>query len=137
MTARDHGGDQPCVSYSTDGAGRWRRREYRRQCPEGVMLTGRCQGTLGHKGVHWGYTPGGSFCYDDNADDPTGHGCSGSIPPGHKDYRTPEEMAPHYHMAHFEDSTVTDPAEIARLERGDVRPGESTSRPRRRTDRGP
>jgi hypothetical protein len=121
--------DEPRVLYSTDGKGNWHRCEWKRQCPENVFLRGRCQGTEGHKGVHWSYNPSGSFCYSDNDADPTENGCSGSVPPDHKHYRTPLEMSKYYHMVFREESVVTDPDEIARLEREETKNGESVDRP--------
>ena len=50
-------------------------------------------------------------------------------PPGHDSYRTPLEMQVHYYMTHFTDSEVIDPDEIARLERGEMKDGESIDRP--------
>lgn len=121
--------DMPHIHYATDGKGRWWKTEYKRQCPEGVFLRGRCQGVEGHLGVHWSYDAHGSFCYDDNDNDPSEGGCSGSIPPDHKSYRTPLEMSSHYYMSHSTHVEVVDPAEIARLEADDVTEGESVSRP--------
>jgi len=121
--------DEPHVLYSTDGEGHWHRREWKRQCPEDVFMRGRCQGVEGHKGVHWSFNASGSFCYDDNDNDSTEQGCSGSVPPDHKHYRSPLEMSKYHYMGHYEDSEVTDPEEIARLERGDMKPGESVTRP--------
>lgn len=120
---------KPHVMYWTDGKGNWHRRAWKRQCPCNVFLRGRCQGVEGHKGVHWSYSPCGSFCYDDNEEDLTENGCSGSIPPDHKHYHKPQDMAKQYYMNFYEDSDVTDPEEIARLERGQTKPGESVNRP--------
>ena len=39
------------------------------------------------------------------------------------------EMQEHYYMSHFTDSEVTDPDEIARLEHGEMKDGESINRP--------
>jgi hypothetical protein len=110
---------KPHVVYSTDGNGNWMRREWKRQCCEGVFLNGACQGVEGHKGVHWSYKEDGSFSYSDNDNDSTEKGCSGSIPPDHETYRTPSQMAAEYYTTQFVDSVVTDPAHIARLEEGD------------------
>lgn len=109
---------EPHVLYSTNGKGRWWRREWKPQCPEEVFMGGRCQGVAGHKDVHWSFAPDGSFRYDDNDDDPRHDGCSGSIPPDHKDYRSPLEMQKHYHISHYTDSEVTDKGVIAMLEKG-------------------
>lgn len=121
--------DRPHVLYSTDGKGHWWRVEWKRQCPEGVFMAGRCQGVEGHKGVHWRFNAHGSFCYDDNDNDSSEDGCSGSIPPDHKHYRSPLEMSKHFYMSHKTESEVTDPAEIERLEKGEFRDGESCTRP--------
>jgi tRNA (cmo5U34)-methyltransferase len=119
------------VCYSTDGAGRWWRRSWKKQCQERrVSLWGnRCQGVEGHKGVHWFFAPEGSFVYADNDGDSTEEGCCGGIPPGHQYYRTPQEMQPYYHGSQYEDVEVTEPAELARLEKGEWHLGESVIRP--------
>jgi tRNA (cmo5U34)-methyltransferase len=123
-------GERVCYS-TTDGTGRWWRRTWKRQCPEqGLALWGnRCQGVEGHRGVHWFFAPDGSFIYADNESDSTEEGCCGGIPPGHQYYRTPQEMRPYYHGSQYEDVEVTEPAELARLERGDWHLGESVIRP--------
>lgn len=121
--------DKPNIHYATNGKGRWWKTEYKRQCPEGVFLSGRCQGVEGHKGVHWRYDPSGSFRYDDNDEDPSEGGCSGTIPPEHASYRSPKEMAKHFHREHRIETEVTDPDEIARLEADQLAEGESVSRP--------
>jgi hypothetical protein len=121
--------DRPHVSFTTDGKGRWWKTVWQRQCPEGVFLAGRCQGVEGHKGVHWRYKPCGSLSYSDNANDPSEHGSSGSIPPDHKRYKAPAELQHLYHMNFSETTEVTDSNEIARLERDEVRDGESLDRP--------
>lgn len=121
--------DRPHVRFATDGKGRWWKTVWQRQCPEGVFLAGRCQGVEGHKGVHWRYNPCGSLRYSDNANDPSEHGGSGSIPPGHQNYKPPQELQHLYFMSYKETAEVTDPGEIARLERGQLRDGESLDRP--------
>lgn len=114
---------------STDGKGRWWRRTWEEQCSGEVFMYGRCQGVKGHKSVHWCYSPCGSFCYSDNDDDPTENGCAGTIPPDHKTYRHPKDMQKLYYMEFSSDEEITDPDEIARLERGEMRDNESINRP--------
>jgi hypothetical protein len=72
----------------------------------------------GHKGVHWLFSPSGDFDWDDNDYDPQEDGCSGSTPPGHRDYMSPVKMQKHYHGNHYIDAQVTDIATIAMLEKG-------------------
>jgi hypothetical protein len=105
------------VLYTTDGKGRWIRREWKPQCSSKVFFYGRCQGVEGHKGVHWCYSASGSFQWDDNDNDPKHGGCAGSTPPGHKKYVSPVKMQKHYYVAHYTDTEVTDPAIIAKLEK--------------------
>lgn len=105
------------VAYYTDGKGWWLRREWKPQCSSKVFLSGRCQGVKGHAGVHWCYSPSGSFQWHDNAEDPKHDGCAGSTPPGHKSYVTPVRMQKHYHMSHYTDTKVTDKSIIALLEK--------------------
>lgn len=120
--------DRPHVRFWSDGK-RWWKTVWQRQCPEGVFLAGRCQGVEGHKGVHWRYGPCGSLHHSDNDHDPSDDGGSGSTPPGHKDYQTPAELQHLCYMNFQERTEVTVPEEIARLERGEVRDGESLDRP--------
>lgn len=121
--------DHTHVRYWSDGKGKWWKTVWQRQCPEGVFLAGRCQGVEGHKGVHWRYSPCGSLRYVDNANDPSENGGSGSIPPGHKHYKPPAELQKLYFMNFKETTEVTESDEIARLERDEVRDGESLDRP--------
>lgn len=121
--------DKPHIHYVTDGKDRWCKVEYKRQCPEGVFMCGRCQGVEGHKGVHWRYDASGSFHYDDNDADPSEGGCSGTIPPEHASYRSPKEMAKHFFREHRVETELTDPDEIARLKSDKLTEGESSSRP--------
>ena len=104
------------VAYYGNGKGHWIRREWKPQCAAKVFFYGRCQGVKGHKGVHWRYSPSGSFEWDDNDKDPKRDGCAGSTPPGHADYVSPVKMQKHYRMSHFTDNEVTDAAIIAMLE---------------------
>lgn len=116
------------INYSTDGSGRWWKTEWAEQCSEkGVFVE--CQGVVGHKGVHWSFNKHGSFCYNDNKADPSENGCSGSIPPDHKHYRTPLEMSSHYYMSHSTYHEVLDIDLINRLEKGEMLDGESLDRP--------
>jgi hypothetical protein len=106
------------ILYSTDGKGRWVKREWKPQCSERVFLSGQCQGIEGHKGVHWCYSPCGHFRWEDNNSDPQHDGCSGSTPPDHKEYMSPKKMEKHLYMSHYEDTEVTDEKVIAKLEAG-------------------
>jgi hypothetical protein len=121
------------VCYYADGHGRWMRREWKSQCSSKVFIYGRCQGVKGHKGVHWCYSPSGSFTWDDNDADPQHDGCAGSTPPGHKDYVSPAKMQKHYFMSHYSDTDVTDSAIIAMLEKDKTpEPDASINRPVKR-----
>lgn len=123
--------DEPHVVLSTDGKGKWLRREWKPQCPESVFILDKCQGVEGHEGGHWCFTESGSYSWSVNRDrELKGHEIAASMtPPDHDNYRTPLEMQEHYYMNHFTDSEVTDPGEIARLERGEMKCGESIDRP--------
>ena len=126
--------DKPHVSFSTDGRGKWWKTTYPRQCPEDVFTAGRCQGVEGHKGCHWRYGPSGELHYDDNDLDPSCGGSSGWIPPGHKEYKHPEEMQKLRYSEFRTTEEVTDPEELARLEQGNLRVGESSQGPFRLED---
>ncbi len=115
--------------YSTNGTGVWYKTIFSEQCDEKVFLIGQCQGVSGHKGVHWAFDKSGRFCYSDNESDPSEHGCSGQIPAGHASYRSPLEMTKQYHMSQRHMIKVTDPNEIARLEKNELMEGESITRP--------
>lgn len=128
MASRRKGwGDRMNVMYSTDGEGLWIRRQWAEQCPERVFLAARCQGLKGHQGVHWCYKPDGSLAWDDNDDDPQEDGCSGTIPPGHKQWISPLDKQEDYWLSHYTDTEVTDPEIIARLERDEPPEGDETS----------
>lgn len=117
------------ILFSTDGEGHWWRREWAVQCDQEVFMAGRCQGVKGHKDVHWCYQEDGSFAWDDNDDDRKHDGCSGSTPPGHKSYVNPVDQIDKNWLSHYTDTEVTDPEEIARLERDEMHEGESITRP--------
>ncbi len=68
--------------------------------------------------MHWCYSPSGDFDWDDNDDDPQEGGCSGSTPPGHKDYLSPVKTQKHCHTSNYIDAQVTDKEIIAMLEKG-------------------
>ena len=119
------------VAYYELDDGSWKWLDYAEQCPEDVFLLKRCQGVKGHKGVHWAYDESGSFCYEDNKDDSTENGYSGSIPPEHKDYRTPISMREHYHLNHTKVSPLVDEEIIARIKKRQLKNGESLDRPYR------
>lgn len=106
------------ILYSTDGKGHWLRREWKCQCPQKVFLARKCQGVEGHKGDHWCYSPCGTYNWEHQEGEfEDDEGVAGSIPPEHKSYISPKKMAKLYYMAHFEDTEVTDPKIIARLEK--------------------
>lgn len=123
--------DGPHVMLSTDGNGKWWRREWKLQCPESVFILDKCQGVKGHEGDHWCFTKSGSYSWSVNSDrELEGHEIAGgSTPPDHVEYWTPLAMQEYYYRTHFTDSEVTDPDEIARLERGEMKDGESIDRP--------
>lgn len=111
---------------------RWFRREWKLQCRhKDVLRRQRCQGVDGHEGPHWYYGPDGSFHQSFRKETITKPSdiASSSTPPDHKDYVPPSEMVKHLHHCHYEDSEVTDPDEIARLNAGEMRNGESITRP--------
>jgi hypothetical protein len=104
------------VMYSSDGEGHWQRCEWSPQCPEKVFLADQCQGVEGHQDVHWCFGPSGKFIWQDNKNDSRHQMAAGSTPPGHKNYRTPEEMQQHYYLCHHVLTQVADSAIISMLE---------------------
>ncbi len=81
-------------------------------------------------GDHWCYRPDGAYHFKPHETDPRRKeiGCA-TIPPGNAGYRTPLEMSRYRHLACYEDSDVTEPDEIERLQRGDLNANESVDRP--------
>lgn len=114
--------------YHTAGDGRWFKRVFATQCRAEILIffagrclfAGRCQGVKGHKGVHWCYGEDGSFKWGDNKKNPQHAGCSGTTPPGHKQYVAPVDMAKRYYLNHSTETEVTNKAKIARLNRGEL-----------------
>ncbi len=121
---------QPHVTFYTDGQGRWLQRVWAVQCSQSILIRDRCQGVEGHTGDHWCYRPNGSYHYKPHESDPRRKetGC-GTIPPGNSGYRTPPEMSWHEYHGFYEDTEVTDPVEIERLEEGKFGANESSSGP--------
>lgn len=127
--------------YKTDD-GKWILRTWPDQCPKDMILIGKCQGASGHKGDHWAYKPDGTYCCSPNrkcgkgvppflcvrtpgheevcsTDSlPSDQGTSW-IPPGHRDWVSPEKKAPEYHVRFWDDAEVDDAVLIAQLEAGD------------------
>jgi tRNA (cmo5U34)-methyltransferase len=107
------------VMYSGDGKGGWWRTEWQPQCPEMAYFNGKCQGTTGHKGVHWCYGDDGSFQWSVNDNEPHEDDIAcGSTPPDHKSYKTPMAMAKFHHLRFKKTDKVRDRAIIAKLEKG-------------------
>ncbi len=125
------------IMYSSDGEGRWWKREWKDQCPEDAFIRDKCQGTKGHSDIHWRYNTDGSLVWSENKAEMTEaeladqtRGCSGSTPPGHANWISPVDKAKDYYMEFYEDSDVTDPEIIAALERDEPpEKGASTNRP--------
>ena len=121
---------QPHVTFYTDGEGRWLKRVWAAQCPETILFRDQCQGVSGHLGDHWCFRPDGSYHYKPHETDPKRQevGC-GTKPPGSSEYRSPLEMSRYRYSAHYEDSEVTEPSEIERLQLGDFASNESANLP--------
>lgn len=121
---------QPHVTFYTDGKGHWLKRVWAVQCPETILFRDQCQGVAGHVGDHWCFRPDGAYHYKPHEADPIRKEVTcGTIPPGFSGYRTPLEMSRYQYAAHYEDSEVTEPSEIARLQRGDFASNESVNQP--------
>jgi hypothetical protein len=118
------------ILYSTDGRGNWTKTAFYAQCEHTVFLRGKCQARLDHEGPCWAYGPDGSYCWDINNQDLKDDDiCSGSTPPGHKEYIHPIDKVDEYYMSNPKTVTVTDTQLIERLERGEMEDGESITRP--------
>ena len=110
------------LSFTTDGSGRWWVREWQAPCCGEVSAFGACQGVDGHDGDHWCYSASGGYIHV------MPDGSLSMVPPDHKNYRTPLDMS----KLRPQPGTwveVTDAAELARLNAGKLRPGESATRP--------
>lgn len=117
------------VLYSTSGDGRWYKTTIPKQCRQ--RLAGdaqRCQGIVGHDGDHWAFDEAGRYCYLSEIPDPDGV-VYGEIPPSHPSYKSPLQLEKYYYMGLGVKVEVTNALEIDRLNRGNMRPGETISRP--------
>ncbi len=112
------------ILYKKIRKGRWLRREYKHQCPHEMLIHGRCQGTVGHAGNHWMYSPKGDFCHTEE------NGAYCEIPPGHKKYVHPKLMQKYLHLSYYNDSIIVNPEVLEKLEAGkSPEPGASIDRP--------
>lgn len=110
--------------------GKWWEIISKAQCGEQVCFYAACQGVKGHKGVHWCYDLSGYYCYHDNKDDSTEEGGCGKTPPSHKDYVSPEIMAPYfYRNIGKEFVEIIDVVQLNRLNAGLFYDNEIVSRP--------
>jgi tRNA (cmo5U34)-methyltransferase len=130
MNDDDFDDTEPRVTLYSDGHGRWLKRVWGVQCPETILFSDRCQGVRDHTGDHWCFEPDGSYHFKPHETDPRSEhiGC-GTTPPGNSEYRTPLEMSRYHYRSHYEDTEVTDPDELARLNRGEFSPDEDVDRP--------
>jgi len=119
----------PDITYYGDGEGNWVMRVWAEQCPEPIMFSGKCQGVKGHEGDHWCYSEDGSYNYDVQGELEPHEIAGGITPPGHDSWISPVEMADKQYRCFHEDTEVTDPELIARLNRGEIEDGESLSQP--------
>ena len=117
------------VTYYGDGEGNWGKRVWAEQCPETILFGYQCQGVKGHEGDHWSYGPDGSYHYDVQGELEPHDIAGGMIPPGHKTWISPVDKMEEHHRCHYEDSEVTDPDLIARLNRGEIEDGEALNQP--------
>ena len=115
------------TTFYSDGKGNWEKVAWKPQCSHDVLMAGRCQGTEGHEGDHWAYNLHGSYCYEHQR--PINNIAAGSIPPENDGYVHPADKAKDYHLNFREISVVTDPEEIARLERDEIDSNESINAP--------
>lgn len=88
----------------------WYRQEWSQECNE-KMIWGVCQGVQGHEGEHWCYSARGDYCHAVK-----GQG-SGSIPPGHAKWISPEKMKDKTAIANYTYTKVTDQKVVEGLEK--------------------
>lgn len=116
------------TTYSTNGDGIWHKHHTHPQCKYKMVLDGRCQGSAGHKGNHWLYKPDGSYAWHENSDDPDANHFKNAVcgwsPPDCKGYVNPVDKFKEFFRFFCEDSTVTDPEKIQKLENGELEDGE-------------
>lgn len=108
----------PRTSYIQHGHRKWIKRVYQDQCDVEVDLFGRrCQGVEGHSGPHWCCNESGWLVLRPNLEEePDADWALSSIPPGHKDYISPEEKQAEYYLKFNQTSEVTDQKLIDQLE---------------------
>ena len=117
------------TTYYSDGEGGWVKRVWGEQCEEEVFLD-QCQGLKGHDGDHWHYSLDGSYYWSRQRDDPRrGSAAAGMTPPGSKDWISPVDKAAEKYNEFYEDSDVIESELIERLERGELRDGETIIEP--------
>lgn len=110
----------PNIIYTRLGERKWNKTEFKEQCPEELLFNSQCQGVKGHKDVHWCYDAAGNFHWEDNKDDIRHEGCSGTTPPGHKQYITPNKMIEKHFNHAPTTELVVDEELIDKLEAGEV-----------------
>jgi tRNA (cmo5U34)-methyltransferase len=121
------------IMYSGDGNGRWWKLEFPSQCEHNVFMAGQCQRVKGHDGDHWCYSGGGSYGWSSSRKDLKAQEVAGGCtPPGHKKWIHPIDKATEYHTSNVIDhGEVTNRRLLARLNRGEMRDGESLNQPLR------
>lgn len=103
-------------------SGKWIKREWTPLCNAKVNFSGKCQGREGHSGRHWCYRPDGSYEWAANEKEEY---AGGTIPPDHHNYIHPKEKMVDHWSNFYTETEITDPSEIDRLEKREIRDGES------------
>lgn len=116
------------ITYYSDGKGNWTKITWSKQCPEKTIF-GKCQGVKGHKGDHWCYSPDGSYNYAVQGKLKPHETAGGMIPPNNEKWISPVNMNDKFYMNFHENSKVTDPELISRLNKGEMKKNESIDRP--------
>lgn len=116
------------ITYYADKEGNWTKVAWRKQCPKKILF-GRCQGTKGHEGDHWCYSPNGNYNYSVQGKLKPHEICGGIIPPNSDNWINPKDMQSKYYMKFYESSKVTDPKLISRLNQGKIKKNEIINRP--------
>ena len=108
----------PRITYRQLSHRKWIKIVHQDKCDEPVsVFRGKCQGVKGHSGDHWCYSECGSLqLYPNKDEEPNPEWGYSNIPPGNKDYISPEEKRSHYYLGFSTSCDVKDKQLITKLE---------------------
>lgn len=111
------------VTYLRDDDGKWTKKICASQCPFEDVFGWKCQGCKGHSGDHWAYDAKGFYLWHKNSREETSRSkyriVSGTTPPGHPSYISPEQRQQDIYFRHSTFEPVTSKRLIKKLEDGE------------------